>query len=231
MNLSLAKKIAVIAAALVAIATVGGCANPALPPAVSTPSPIPTPQASPALILETAAPSPSPSSAPETGPQYNWRIVGEGQLPYEMPGMIGTGTIIVTMDLHKQGGSTPAGAYTGSFSVWHNEMTPELMAQYGATGDSYNEYVTDSFTMEIVPKAGDAPWFFQTDGEQKKAIVIDSITDVYIAGRHQQVSDYPERDLKYVVKIDPDTGVVEFSLNWWSFTSFVYEFRIEKSDL
>jgi hypothetical protein len=130
--------------------------------------------------------------------EYNWRIVGEGEQPFTIPGMMGTNKMIVRLDLEKQGGATPAGTYTGTFYFWHYEMTPELMQASGATGDSYNEFESDVFTVDIVSGAQDNEWLYQT---QDVSITVTSVTDVTIFGRRQEVTDYPNQSVKFAFDI------------------------------
>jgi len=149
-----------------------------------------------------------PTPTPQAGDiQYNWRIVGQGEQSFTTPGMKGTSTMIVKLNLTKQGGATPAGTYTGSLYVWYNEMTPELMAEYGITGDSYNEYATDSFTVEVIPQAGSKEWPYQAE-RTAVGITVTSITDVVAWGHKQQVTDYPSVLFGHSFEIDPDSGSV-----------------------
>ena len=161
--------------------------------------------------------------------QYNWRIVGEGEQPFTIPGMIGTNKMIVKMDMAKYGGATPVGTYMGTFYFWHYEMTPELMKASGATGDSYNEYETDDFAMDIIFETQNKEWSYQT--MQEINITITSVTDVTIAGRKQQVTDYPSQSVKFAFDINPDTGKVRMAFTLGKLEPFIFDdFQIEQSE-
>lgn len=161
--------------------------------------------------------------------QYNWRIVGEGEKFFTTAGIPGQNKMIVKIDVTKQGGTTPAGTYTGSFSLWYYEMTPEMMKQYGITGDSHNEYKTDGFTVEIIPWTHNKQWPYQA-ARTTKSITLTSVTDVTIQGHKQQVTDYPSAVLGYSMITNPDSGKAEMVMTLGMPESFVFsDFRIEKN--
>ncbi|MCL1830219.1 MAG: hypothetical protein FWG21_02185 [Oscillospiraceae bacterium] len=160
--------------------------------------------------------------------QYDWRIFGEGEQPFTTPGMMGMNKMIVKLDLVKQGDATPAGTYTGTLYFWHHEMTPELMQSVGATGDSYNEFESDSFTVDIISDIQNKEWLYQT---QEINVTITSVTDVTIAGRKQQVTDYPSQSVKFVFDINIETGETRMAFTLGKLEPIVFDgFQIEQSE-
>ena len=163
-------------------------------------------------------------SLPDT--QYDWRIYGEGEQPFTIPGMIGTNKMIIKLDLVKLGGATPAGTYTGTLYFWHYEMTPEMMQSVGATGDSYNEFESDIFTVDISEAQG-SEWLYRT---QDVSITITSVTDVTVYGQKQQVTDYPSQNVRLAFDINLATGEVQMAFTLGNLEPLVFEgFQIEQS--